>query len=152
MIFWALFLLLLGILFFAVEIFVPGFGIFGAFSFISIIASFFIIFIYVPYGFFVVAAQLILLIIASIILIHVIKKHKIINRLILSENLNDDKKINPDSFLNKVGITTTMLKPSGFVKFDNDTVEVYSQSGLIKPNVNVKVTQVYNKKIFVDKI
>jgi Membrane-bound serine protease (ClpP class) len=152
MIFWALFLLLLGILFFAVEIFVPGFGIFGAFSFISITASFFIIFIYVPYGFFVVAAQLILLIIASIILIHVIKKHKIINRLILSENLNDDKKINPDSFLNKVGITTTMLKPSGFVKFDNDTVEVYSQSGLIKPNVNVKVTQVYNKKIFVDKI
>lgn len=152
MIFWALFLLLLGFLFFAVEIFVPGFGIFGAFSFISIIASFFIIFIYVPYGFFVVAAQLILLIIASIILIHVIKKHKIINRLILSENLNDDKKINPDSFLNKVGITTTMLKPSGFVKFDNDTVEVYSQSGLIKPHVNVKVTQVYNKKIFVDKI
>lgn len=152
MIFFALFLLLLGILFFSIEIFVPGFGVFGMFSFLSILSSFFVIFIYVPYGFFIVAAQLIILIAASLVLFHVLKKRKLLKKIVLTENLKSDSQTDFASYINKIGITTTMLKPSGFVRFDDDTIEVYSQFGLIEPNTKVKVTEVRNKKVFVARV
>ena len=152
MVYWALFLIVIGILFLTMEIFIPGFGLFGIMSFISIISSFFIVFIYIPYGFLIIILEILLFITALIILFYVIKKRNVVKKIVLSENLNEMKDYNPNDFINKIGITTTMLKPSGFVKFDIDTIEVYSQSGLINPNTKVKVTEVKNKKVFVAKI
>ncbi len=152
MIYWALILMLIGILFLTVEVFISGFGLFGIMSFLSIIYSFYIVFVYVPYRFYVLIFEILLLAGALAILFYVVKKRKLLKKIILSENLSQVKEHDPNDFLDKVGITTTMLKPSGFVKFDTDTIEVYSQSGLVAPNTKVKVTEVKNKKVFVAKL
>ncbi len=152
MFYWALLLMFFGILFFSLEVFMAGFGICGVLSFFSFLSSFFIIFFYVPYGFFIVLLQIFIIIIAAMILFHIMKKKNMLKKIVLTDNLDFEQKININQYVGKIGITTTMLKPIGFVKFDSDTLEVCSQSGLIAPNTKVKVTEIKNKKIFVERI
>lgn len=79
-------------------------------------------------------------------------EEKYAKKIVLTDNLDFEQKIDINQYVDKIGITTTMLKPIGFVKFDSDTLEVCSQSGLIAPNTKVKVTEIKNKKIFVERI
>jgi membrane-bound ClpP family serine protease len=147
----AVIFMLLGIIFFFTELSLPGFGIFGMLSFLFILISLLTVFFYVPYGMLIVILQILLLAAIFFILFHILNKNKKFSQIILKENLSKDKELDLNIYLNKIGKTITTLKPVGLAKFDNDTLEVHSISGLIKVNTKIKVIEIKNKKIFVDK-
>ena len=54
-----------------------------------------------------------------------------------------------DIYLNKVGTTTTELRPTGFIEIEGIKLDALSDSGFIPRDTSVKVVRVEGSKIFV---
>ena len=144
-------LLIVGIFLLTVEIFIPGFGIFGTLGVVSIIIGI------------VLTAQTVLqgilmfLIIAFFdryfsIIIRWATQKQFYHSLILRDTLQKEKPEYNDIeyFIGKVGRTVTPLRPSGSVDFNGVRLDVLSNGSFIPTNQKVIVVSVSENKIVVE--
>ncbi len=147
----AIFLLAIGIILLAIELLIPGFGVFGISSIIALVSAFGIIITKVQYGIYIVTGVIILLAIALKSLFDYIKRRQLYGKLILDETLNTDIKDvdGLEYFIGKEGTTKTALKPFGRADINNVLLDVCSESGYVKENERVKVVEVSRNKVVV---
>ncbi|MCR5553717.1 MAG: hypothetical protein K6F08_03145 [bacterium] len=141
----------LGLILLVIEVFVPGFGVFGVCGIISVGLSFFVRIIKTPLSvgyvfaylgitiFLAVVVALFAIIIRQLILVN---QSKVKKSEILTENL--------DELVGKNGVSVTDLEPSGRVMIDEKIYEASSDGKLIEKNTAVSVTKIENNIIIVD--
>ncbi len=149
---WIILLCLIGTLFICVEIFIPGFGIFGILGAISILITFALaIFVYGLGIIFLIAIS-----VASIILGYIfyliIKKFDLDKYIILNENLNEVEEIPVNIEVGNIGVAKTDLKNYGMAIFSGEEYEVCSTGSYISLGSEVKIVKILGNKIIVDKL
>ena len=151
MLYLSIFLLILGAVLFIIEMFIPGFGIFGASGIICVVASSVITVMTMQFGYLIVIGELFLVVLVFFGFFRYIKSKQLYGKLILNETLNVEEReiADPEFFLNKVGITKTPLKPYGSVDFNGVAINVFSDGEYIQGNEKVKVVSVFENKIIV---
>jgi membrane-bound serine protease (ClpP class) len=148
--------LILGI----IEVFIPGFGIFGIMGIVMTIAG---IILRIIDG--ASAAQILMLISLFIVFVlglfiafvysarfGLISRTGLVeNKTAVSKDYASDKK-NHANLLGKQGITTTVCKPVGKVQIDNLFYQVFSNGPYLEKGTYVKVIEVDGSNIVVKKI
>lgn len=150
----ALILLLCGALCLLVEFFIPGFGVFGVSGIALVVVSAVLTMVFVPFGKFIVLAEVAILLLLGYLAVEYFKKHGKDNRIILNETLNEDE-TNEESlktYIGKEGVARTPLKPFGNVRIGDTYVEAYSDGEFISANERVLGVRVYENKLYVRKI
>ncbi len=150
----ALVLLICGALLLLAEFFVPGFGFFGISGIVFVVISAVITIAYVPFGTFIVLAEIAILLLLGYLAFEYFRRHGKESRIILNETLNEDKN-NVEtlrSYIGNEGITRTPLKPFGNVDIDGSYVEACSDGEFIGANEKVLVVREYENKLYVRKI
>ena len=159
MVYWAIGLLVLGIILLAIEAIAPGFdfGITGILGTLALIVSSAMIIIYIPYGVWIVAAMAVILSFAVFLVIRYWKS-KGGRKMVLTETLEED--VNPykatdflQSLIGKSGVTKTALRPHGLVDFSGADVggdiEVRSDAGYVPAGARVTVVSAKDGYAFV---
>lgn len=147
-------LLICGALLLLAEFFVPGFGFFGISGIVFVVISAVITIAYVPFGTFIVLAEIAILLLLGYLAFEYFRRHGKESRIILNETLNEDKN-NVEtlrSYIGNEGITRTPLKPFGNVDIDGSYVEACSDGEFIGANEKVLVVREYENKLYVRKI
>ena len=157
---------ILGIILLLLEIFViPGFGITGVFGVIFIILGIFLgLFKYPTYflkqeilrAFYILFYSISFFILGVLLILRFFPKISILKGLILK---NSEKKeegfVSLDSleeYLNKTGITITVLRPSGKVDFSGKILDAIAQRGFIDKGKKVKVIDIKDSNLVVEEI
>ena len=150
----AVVLLVIAIILFAVEVFIPGFGVFGITGVILAVFSCVLTVLYVPFGAFIVLGEALFLGAAVYSLFQYITKKQLHGKLILEESLDyENQEIgDPESFMGKEGMALTALRPFGTVDFNGVTMEVTSIGPYINEGSRVKVTGATKQKITVQQV
>ena len=151
MIYWALAILVLGMILTVVEILMPGFGFFGISAIIAFLVSWGITILFVPYGIFVVFVEAVIIIGAIFALIEYLKRRNLKGTIILDEHLNEDVKEDYRNLVGCEGTAKTSLKPFGKAEFNNVTVDVCGDS-FIEKDCKVKAVRYSDSKLYVVKI
>lgn len=147
-------LLILGILLLTVEIFIPGFGIFGGLGIVSIIISIVLTAQNVFQGILMFLGIAIILTTIFSLLIRWVAKKQFYSSLILRDTLQKQKPEydDMDYFIGKVGVAATPLRPSGNVDFNGVRLDVLSNGSFIPAGQKVIVVQVSGNKIVVESL
>lgn len=148
MIYWALLLLILGMVFISIELFVPGFGFFGITGLIMFALSCIITIFYINYGIFIVVSEIIFFVLIGCIIFHFIKKRNLNGTIILNESLKEDKKEDYHTFIGREGISKTPLKPFGKADFYGNTIDVCAES-FVESGKKVVAVRFYEGKLYV---
>ncbi len=138
----AMSLVVIGYILVIIELFVPGFGIFGILGGISTVAGVILGLMYVPYFWVVV----VIIIISFFVLI---KYFKFPKKLILDDKVGDDVQSDKTFLIGKEGVTLTVLKPVGKCNIEDVDYECYSNGIIIQKGVKIVVREVKDNKIFV---
>ncbi len=147
-------LLIAGAVLVCIEMHAPGVAVPGITGAVLIVASMVITAVVVPFGFMIVIGEAVVLLALGYGLFQYLKKHQLYGKLILDETLNQDT---PDVgdlsyFLDKEGVTKTVLRPSGDVDFNGTAIEVFSESGYVPEGRRVKVVSVAGRKVSVKEV
>lgn len=144
-------LVILGIICLVIEMFVPGFGVFGISGIVLMVVAGVLAVMYVPYGWLIVAAEVVILIGMISFMVVFIKRRQLQGHLIMKENLNEDilPLGNLASLLGKEGSTVTQLRPFGVVDFNGTHVEATSNGPFIEKDIRVLVVNVDKHKVVV---
>lgn len=146
----------LGFVLMIIEIYVPGFGIWGVAG-----ITCFIVGIIVTADTLLEALILMMILLAIVgtmfsIMLHSISKGKLPKNMVLSTSMKtEDGYIGTSDmkyFLNKKGLTLTILRPAGTVDFDGVKLDVVSEGEFIPKGVNVEVIKVEGRRIVVRRI
>ena len=146
-------LLLVGVAFASVEVFLPGFGVWGITGSICVVlgivarmiegASITQLFILI----------FIVLIIFTLLFLLMIRsaRHGLLSRTAIIETGVSVKETEneKDELVGKLGKTTTMLRPVGKIDIDGVTYCALTEDGYINENVDIEVVRVEGENIFV---
>ena len=149
---WAGVLFLVGAILLVIELFIPGFGVFG----ISGLACIFVSALIVAetYGPLAVVCILVLIVVISFFLYKIMKKKKVYQKLVLDEVLDTkdfDESLLSD-LMGKEGVTVVPLKPYGKAEFDGRVIDVFSDGEYISKGKLVRVILVSGKSVTVKEI
>lgn len=142
-------ILIIGILFLIVEIFVPSFGIYGIIGILSTIVGIILVADTIFQGIMILLAIIFALTLILVLYIRFIgKKNK---SFILKDTLNEDTKTFEDLayFIGKKGVAISNLRPSGMAEFDGVRLDVLSQQGYIEKDTPVVASRIEGPKIYV---
>lgn len=147
-------MLVLSLVLASIEIFIPGFGIFGILSIICFSLSLFGIKNIDEQSFVMISIFVLLLIIEFI---YAVKKGMFsskFNKLILFTNHEDYKKVELDkeTILYKEGFAISDLRPVGFIVIEDKKYDAIAYKDYIKKNERVKVISVDGITAIVDRI
>ena len=147
----ALALLLLGIVLLLIEIFIPGFGVFGISGLIALAASACVTIVFVENGLLMVVAGIVILAVLLYLAVEDAKKYGLYSKLVLKDTLKNDckNKESMDSFIDKQGVVKTPLKPHGKVEFDGTVTEAYSDGDFIPVGQQVVAYKVSDNNLYV---
>lgn len=150
----AIILLSIGLIFLFVELFMPGFGVFGGAGLIFLIASAVLTIIYIPYGAIIVISELIIIFIIGFLLLDHIRRNGLYGKIVLKDTLNEDtnNEENLSVYIGKEGVAKTPLRPCGNVVIDGKTIEAYSDGEFILADDKIKAVKVFENKLYVKKI
>ena len=150
----ALGLLILGIVFLLIEIFVPGFGVFGIGGLFAIAISAVITVSTMENGVMIVVSGLVILAAVGYIAVEAAKKFGVYGKLVLKDTLEPDNENNDamHSLIGAGGIVKTPLKPHGKVDFDGVVTEAYSDGDYIPTGERVEAYKVYANNLYVRKL
>lgn len=146
------FFLVLGVILVLAELFVPG-GILGTIGFIAIVFS--LMAITESLGGMLLALGLTigLILILVYVLYKVIPKDKFRNTLILKSTLNKDEGYissqDLNSYIGKIGMTKSVLRPSGKIVVEGVIIDAVSQDVFIEAQKNVEIIFVDGTKVVV---
>lgn len=152
----AMIVFILGIGLLILEVFIPSFGILGILGIIAVVFG-------ITMGAYDTGnalqslgiASLVALVIVAVF-VYIFRKRGIWNRFILKEQLTTDKGFVPqesrEKWLGQVGVTTSMLRPSGVAEFNGHRLDVISSGELIEKGRQVQVESVDGTRIVVKEI
>jgi len=142
-------LLVVGIIFLLLEMWLPGVEFFAAIGIIALVVSAVLAVMFVPNGWFIVAGQGI--IVAGFILhmFRFMRKKQLQGKLILSETLEMPPVDDLSRFMGHEGKTVTFLKPSGEVDFNGVRVQASSNGPIIERDKKVRVIETQSNHIIV---
>ena len=153
----AIVLFVLGIIFSAIEMFVPGFGFFGISGVCMVVAGIVVrlvsggdamMFVYM------VLISLVLFFIMFFVISHAITKGRLSKSKIfnIGTAVPEDKTEGTKDFsmyLNQEGTSTTALHPVGKAKFGNAVVDVVAQEGFVEEGVEIICVEVEGQRVVV---
>ena len=140
-------LILIGIGFLVLEIFIPSFGITGSVGIIAILVG------VILRAETFMEGMILFLMILVIAIILMFAAYKILafknSPFILKENLEEDT-YDMQYFVGKVGRAVTPLRPSGTGEFDGVRLDVITQGDFIKKDSAIRIFKVERRKIIVE--
>ena len=142
-------LLILGIIFLLLEMWLPGMEFFALAGIGALIVSAVLAVMFVPNGWFIVAGQTV---IVSGFLVHMyrfMKRKQLQGKLILTENLDEVRTQDTSYLVGREGKTTTTLRPYGEADFNGVQFEVSSYGPMIAKGTRVIVTETELGKVVV---
>lgn len=144
-------LCLLGGLFLALEVFIPGFGIFGIAGIISIIAGIFIS----SAGFLVKAKSLSIALVFTILIVTFLVKKGIMNsnlkEVVLQSDISKDL-ADYSQLVGKEGKTLTVLRPAGVIELDSKRYDAITVGQFIEKDSPIRIVKTEGSKIIVEEI
>jgi len=146
-------LFVVGIGLIVVEMFEPGFGVFGIFGVICLIGCIFVTAQTAAEGIMLTAFFFVILLIMLGIFLLMVSKGKLPGKLILkdSESRDDGYSGTNDmkEYLGKTGVVTTICRPVGNVDFDGVKLEVVSLGEFIEKGTTVEVIEIEGNRVVV---
>lgn len=154
---WAsLALFVTGLVLIVIEGIVPGFGLPGISGIIFVLIGTVLAMDSLKLGLISLSTAIIITAAVSVVLIKRGFRSKIFNSIVLNASHDDEKGyFSSDSkgiYLNKQGITTSEMRPSGFIDIEGQIFDALSAEGFIPKNVPIVVSKVEGSKIFVRRI
>ena len=146
-------LFVIGVGLLIVEMFEPGFGFFGAFGIISLIACIFVTADTVAQGLTLTAIFFVIILIMLGIFLALVSKGKLPGKLILkdAETLEQGFSGTEDMayLMGKTGVVLTICRPVGNVDFDGVKLEVVTQGEFIEKGETVEVIEIEGNRVVV---
>lgn len=152
---WILGLFMLGLFLLAIEMFIPGFGVFGVTGIVSIVGSIIIAFPTPEQAFLSLSVSVVLSVITMYFLTKYLIKTSAFGKIILGVRQDIDEGYTASSqtninLLNKQGITITPLRPAGTIQIDSDRFDVLTDGAFIPKGATVEVVKVEGNRIIVN--
>lgn len=145
-----------GLILLVIEGIVPGFGLPGISGIILVLVGTVLAMDSLSVALLSISIAIIITTIATIILMKMGFKSKLFNKVVLTNDLKDEKGYlsadSAHSFMGREGITITGLRPSGFIEIDGIKLDALSDSEYIPQNTIIKVVRVEGSKIFVRRV
>ena len=145
-----IFLFVVAVVAFIVELIIPGSEVFGISGAIAMLISAVLAVLFVPFGWFIVVGQAIILGLFLRYFIRQIKQMQLQEKIILYDTLEEDKPYDLSSFIGASGVTATSLRPYGEADFGGTRIEVSSGGPLIEQGTKVRATAVRESKLIVE--
>ncbi|MDR2571119.1 MAG: hypothetical protein LBD23_12655 [Oscillospiraceae bacterium] len=146
-------LFIVGVGLLIVEMFEPGFGFFGTFGIVSLIACIFVTADTVSHGLILTAIFFVIILILLGIFLILVSKNKLPGRLVLkeSETLEQGFSGTEDMayLMGKTGTVVTICRPVGNVDFDGVKLEVVTQGDFIEKGEEVEVVEIEGNRVVV---
>ena len=150
---WSLLIFLVGVVLIFIEVLVPGFGVFGISGIIAICAGVLFAAPTLDQGIAALLASFAVILIAIPVLLKIFGKSRFIQRFVLStEETTEAGYTHADNkmdFLGKIGVTKTVLRPSGIVNIDGTRIDAVADGDYIEKGVQVTVSRVEGTRIIV---
>lgn len=154
---WTIVLFILGIIFCAIEACVPGFGFFGIAGCIMIVAG---IVVRMIFGgdlymlLYMILIALALFFVLFFVASMLIRKGRLGKTAIFNVGtaVPEDKTEGTRDFsdlVGKTGVVTSVLRPAGKAKFDDQVVDVVARDGYVEAGSNVTVLSVEGQRVVV---
>ena len=152
----SLILFIVGIGLLIVEMFEPGFGFFGAFGIVSLIACIFVTANTVAQGLILTAIFFVILLIMLGIFLALVSKGKLPGKLVLRESETLDQGFSGTEdmsyLMGKTGKVVTTCRPVGHVDFDGVKLEVVTQGEFIENGEIVEVVEIEGNRVVIKPI
>jgi len=146
-------LFLVGIGLLIVEMFEPGFGFFGAFGIVSLIACIFVTAETVSQGLILTAVFFVILLILLGIFLFLVSKGKLPGKLVLKDSETVEQGFSGTEdmayLMGKTGNVITICRPVGNVDFDGVKLEVVTQGEFIEKGTTVEVIEIEGNRVVV---
>ena len=147
---------MIGIILAAVAVVVPGLGLPEIGSITFVIAGVILAVDSISTALFTLSIAIILTTIISVMLIKLGFTSKLLNKVVLKSKHSDEQGFlstdTMEHYLNKEGITSTELRPTGFIVIEGKRVDALSDGEFISKGVKVKVVRIDGSNIFVRRI
>ena len=142
-----------GILLIIIELYVPGFGIFGIGGISCILVSIFLTLGGNMEAVTILSISLVVAIIAFLLILKFLPSSKLWGKMVLGESENSQGGFNSSydysSYLGREGVVFSLLRPAGMMTIDGEQINVVSEGQYIEPGVKVKVVSVNGSRIVV---
>ena len=149
-------LFIVGIGLIVVELFEPGFGIFGALGVICLIICIFVTAQTVVQGVIMTAVFFVIILIVLGIFLNVISKGRLPKKMILQESMTAEQGFSGSDdmsfLLGKKGEVLTGCRPAGIVDFNGFRYDVVSRGEFIEKGVSVMVVEIEGNRIVVKEV
>jgi membrane-bound serine protease (ClpP class) len=147
-------LLVLGLVALVLEMCLPGVEVFGIAGIIALLISAVLAVLYVPFGWFIVAGQVMAVAVFFVSMYRYMHRKQLQGKLILTENLQEDvpKVCDYKAMVGQEGRTVTALRPMGEVDFNGTRMEVTSGGPMIEKGIKIRVTGTQENRIFVSAV
>jgi len=142
-------LLILGIIFLLLEMWLPGMELFALIGLGALIVSAVLAVMFVPNGWLIVAGQGVIITGFLIHMYRFMRRKQLKGKLILSENLDKPATQDTAYLVGREGKTVTALRPHGEADFNGARVEVMSYGPMIGKGMKVSVTEIDGGRIVV---
>lgn len=148
-------LFVIGIVLLAVEIFViPGFGVSGILGIAALIGGIFLVTDSLLGGLLLTAGMLVALGMIIFLSFRLPHTQRLWRKFSLSTRQNTKEgyvaqKVHYETYLGRVGIALTQLRPAGTADFEGEYLDVVTEGGFIKPETRVRVIAVEGARIIV---
>lgn len=142
-------LLILGIIFLLLEMWLPGMEFFAIAGIGSLLVSAVLAIMFVPGGWFIVAGQGVIIAGFVVHMYRFMKRKQLEGKLILSENLESAPAQDLSYLVGREGTTATSLRPYGEAVFAGVRTEVSSYGPMIAKGTKIRVVETEGNKIVV---
>ena len=142
-------LLVIGMIFLLLEMWLPGVEYFAGIGIIALAVSAVLAVMYVPNGWFIVAGQVVIVAGFGFYMFRFMKRKQLQGKLILSETLETPPVGDLSRYIGHEGKTVTFLRPSGEVDFNGIRVQASSNGPMIRNNAKVRVIEAQSDRIIV---
>lgn len=149
-------LFVLGLILLVIEVIAPGFGLPGISGILFVALGVVLAVDSLPVAMISLSVAIIITTIVTIILVKMGHRSKLFNRVVLS-NKHEGKRgylstDSNDQYMDRLGITLTSLRPSGFIEIDGLKLDALSDGDLISAGQEIRVVRVEGSKIFVRRV
>lgn len=145
-----------GLLLLVVEGIVPGFGLPGIAGGAFVIVGTVLAMGSLSGAIASISIAIILTTVVTVILLKLGFRSNILDRVVLKAEHNKERGYlsvdSSDIYLNKRGISSTELRPSGFIEIDGKRLDALSEGSFIPKDVQIEVFRVEGSKIFVRRV
>jgi len=147
-----IFLLVLGIIFLLLEMWLAGVEFFAAAGIGCLLASAVLAVMFVPGGWLIVAGQGVIVTGFVAYMYRFMRRKQLKGKLILSENLDAFPVGDISHLVGREGKTLTVLRPYGEADFNGTRMEVSSQGAMMEKGTKVRVIGIEANKIIVSPV